>query len=149
MDLIGSNINLHSKARTKEEAILELCDMLEKSGYIRDKKLFHDDVYKREALGLTGMENGIAIPHGESSAALKAGIAVLKTSNPLDWESLDGKPITLVFLLVVPTENRNTAYIKMLGHLAAALAYSDIQKRLSEESDSDKFKEILEMAGGM
>ena len=149
MDLIGRNINLHSKARTKDEAILELCDMLKQSGYISDKKLFHDDVYKREVLGVTGMENGIAIPHGESSAALKAGIAVLRTSNPLEWESLDGKPITLIFLLVVPTKNRNTAHIQMLGHLAAALAHADIQKCLSEESNNDKFKEILEKAGGM
>lgn len=149
MDLIGSNINLHSEASTKEEAISELCEMLTKSGYVSDGRQFHNDVYKREAMGVTGMENGIAVPHGESDAALKAGIAVLKTGHPLEWESLDGRPVTLIFLLVVPMANRNAEHIKMLGHLAAALAHADVQLRLLAEDDSDTFKQILEDAGGM
>lgn len=149
MDLIADNINLHSCASTKDGAIAELCTMLKESGYISDEKQFHDDVYAREAMGVTGMENGIAIPHGESDAALKAGIAVLKTSKPLEWESLDGKPISLIFLLVVPTTNRNTEHIKILGHLAAALAHPDVQERLLSEGDSEKFKQALEEAGGM
>ncbi|WP_303864281.1 PTS sugar transporter subunit IIA [Alkalibaculum bacchi] len=144
VDFIGPNINLCSSSKTKSSALKELCYMLYVNGCISDKKKFCEAVYRRERVGVTGMENGIAIPHGESDAALRAAIGVLKTRSIIgDWESLDNKPIKLVFLLVVPTKNRNIEHLKLLSHLAAALTHSDIQDRLLKEDSVESFKKIF------
>lgn len=148
-DIIDQNIILDSTASTKKEALQTMCMMLETNGYVSDRQQFYQDVLAREKIGPTGMENGIAIPHGESSAAKHATIAVLKTKKPLEWESLDQKPIHLIFLMVVPTENRDVEHLKMLSHLSAALTHKDIQQKLLDENDPQKFKRILAEAGGI
>ncbi|MDF7639268.1 fructose PTS transporter subunit IIA [Lactobacillus sp. ESL0791] len=148
IDLIGKNIDLNSQVKTKTEALKALCKSLQQNGVVSDKDLFFQDVLNREAIGATGMENGIAIPHGESEAAKKATIAVLKTANNLEWESLDGKPIHLIFLLVVPSKNRNINHLKILAKLSAALTHKDIQQKLLKTDDVKEFKSILEKAGG-
>lgn len=149
VDIVANNIELASTASTKEEALKELCMMLERHGYVTEKKQFYQDVLAREQIGPTGMENGIAIPHGESAAAKRATIAILKTSKPLKWESLDRKPVHLIFLMVVPTKNRDVEHLKMLSHLSAALTHKDIQQKLLKENDPQKFKRILAEAGGI
>ena len=149
LDFIGENIDLASKARTKNDALHELCHMLKKHGVVSDEELFYQDVLKREKVGATGMENGIAIPHGESPAANMVAIAVLKTEQPLAWESLDNQPIHLVFLLVVPTIGRDAIHLKLLSHLSAALTHKEIQDRLLQENDVNRFKQILRNSGGL
>ncbi|WP_029508079.1 PTS sugar transporter subunit IIA [Loigolactobacillus coryniformis] len=148
-DLIQNNINLHSQARTKEEALKELCKELEKNNVVSDKILFYQAVQEREAIGPTGMENGIAIPHGESDVVNRAAIAVLKTNDGLVWESLDNQPIKLIFLLVVPTIDRNIEHLKILSRLSAALTHKEVQDKLLCENDIVSFKKILQNAGGM
>lgn len=148
-DIISNNIILNSAVSSKKEALIELCSLLEKNGYVTDQQQFYRDVLDREKIGPTGMENGIAIPHGESAVAKKATIAVLKTANPLEWESLDGQPIHLIFLMVVPTKNRDVEHLKMLSHLSAALTHKDVQQKLLNEDDPQRFKEILAEAGGI
>lgn len=147
--IIANNIVLDSPVSTKEEALKSLCTMLENNGYVSDKQQFYQDVLLREKMGPTGMENGIAIPHGESSAAKYATIAILKTKNALEWESLDQKPIHLIFLMVVPTKNRDVEHLKMLSHLSAALTHKDVQQKLLAEDDPEQFKKILAEAGGI
>lgn len=142
------NVVLNASVKSKQEALGFLCGLLEKNGYITNKSVFLEDVLRRENIGPTGMENGIAIPHGESEVAKVATIAVLKTKNDLDWESLDKKPIHLIFLMVVPSVNRNVQQLKMLSHLSAALTHPEVQEELLNETNKNKFKKILEENGG-
>lgn len=148
-DLIKDNINLHADATTRKEALYEMSTMLEQHGVVSDKEAFYQAVLDREAIGPTGMENGIAIPHGESDVVKDAAIAVFKTTHSLEWESLDGQPINLIFLLVVPTKGRNVNHLKILSHLSAALTHKDVQQELLSESNVTDFKKILEKSGGM
>lgn len=143
-----NNMVLDANVKTKKEALKFLCNLLEKNGYITDKDIFLKDILKREQMGPTGIENGIAIPHGESKVAKVATIAILKTKNALRWESLDKKPIHLIFLMVVPSINRNVQHLKMLSDLSASLTYPEIQARLLNETDKNKFKRIIEENGG-
>lgn len=148
-DLIKDNINLHADATTRKEALYEMSTMLEQHGVVSDKEVFYQAVLDREAIGPTGMENGIAIPHGESDVVKDAAIAVFKTTHNLEWESLDGQPINLIFLLVVPTKGRNVNHLKILSHLSAALTHKDVQQELLSENNVTDFKKILEKSGGM
>jgi len=138
------NVVLDATVKSKKEALRYLCNLLEENGYITNKNIFLEDVLRRETLGPTGMENGIAIPHGESEVAKVATIAVLKTKNDLVWESLDKKPIHLIFLMVVPSINRNVQQLKMLSHLSAALTHPEVQTELLNETSRNRFKKILE-----
>ncbi len=138
------NVVLNATVKSKKEALRYLCNLLEENGYITNKNIFLEDVLRRETLGPTGMENGIAIPHGESEVAKVATIAVLRTKNDLVWESLDKKPIHLIFLMVVPSTNRNVQQLKMLSHLSAALTHQEVQTKLLNETSRNRFKKILE-----
>lgn len=138
------NVVLNATVKSKKEALRYLCNLLEENGYITNKNIFLEDVLRRETLGPTGMENGIAIPHGESEVAKVATIAVLRTKNDLVWESLDKKPIHLIFLMVVPSTNRNVQQLKMLSHLSAALTHTEVQTKLLNETSRNRFKKILE-----
>jgi len=148
-DLIKDNINLHADVKTRKEALYQMSVMLEKNDVISDKDAFYAAVLDREAIGPTGMENGIAIPHGESDVVKDAAIAVFKTKQDLEWDSLDGKPIKLIFMLVVPTQHRDVNHLKILSHLSAALTHKDVQQQLLMENDVTDFKKILEKSGGM
>ena len=138
------NVVLNATVKSKKEELRYLCNLLEENGYITNKNIFLEDVLRRETLGPTGMENGIAIPHGESEVAKVATIAVLRTKNDLVWESLDKKPIHLIFLMVVPSTNRNVQQLKMLSHLSAALTHPEVQTKLLNETSRNRFKKILE-----
>ncbi|WP_318764728.1 PTS sugar transporter subunit IIA [Lactiplantibacillus carotarum] len=148
-DLIKDNIDLDADVKTRKEALYQMSTMLEKHGVVTDKDAFYQAILDREAIGPTGMENGIAIPHGESDVVKDAAIAVYKTRENLEWESLDGKPINLIFLLVVPTKGRNINHLKILSHLSAALTHKEVQQDLLLENNVNDFKEILRKAGGM
>ncbi len=148
-DLIKANINLRADVKTRKEALYQMSTMLEANGVVSDKDAFYQAILDREAIGPTGMENGIAIPHGESDVVNDAAIAVYKTTSDLEWDSLDGKPIKLIFLLVVPTKDRNVNHLKILSHLSAALTHKDVQQALLAENDVNEFKKILEKSGGM
>lgn len=148
-DLIKDNIDLHASVKTRKEALYQMSTMLEEHGVVSDKDAFYQAILDREAIGPTGMENGIAIPHGESDVVNDASIAVYKTTSDLEWDSLDGNPIKLIFLLVVPTKGRNVNHLKILSRLSAALTHKDVQQELLSEDNVTDFKKILEKAGGM
>jgi fructose-specific phosphotransferase system IIA component len=141
MDLKLINMNL--QAKTKDEAILELSKMLYEGNKINDLDQFVKDVYVREAIGETGMGNHIAIPHGHSEAAIRAGVAVGKVASPIEWESLDDEPVKLIFLIAAPKNNAELSHISMLSQLASVLAYEDFQNELMTFEDNNEFLETF------
>lgn len=137
------NINLFSKSKTKLEVLAEISNLLKTNGYIADDQIFLQDVLKREDLGPTGMENGIAIPHGESDAVLQATIAIFRTEELLSWESLDDKPINFIFLIAVPNEDRDVEHLKILSSLSALLTHEDVQNDLLLVKNVEELSNIL------
>lgn len=114
-------VDLQMKATTKDEAIRHLSALLKEAGYITDMEEFITDIYLRESEGITGIGEGIAIPHGKSDSVTKIGIAVGKCENEVEWNSLDEKPVNVIFLFAVSKDQYNTNHLKLLSELAGKL----------------------------
>lgn len=131
-------MDLHMDARNKADVLEQLSELLLKDGAISSKETYIDDVLMREKEGPTGLGNYIAIPHGKSKAVKKISVAFAKLNNPVEWESLDGKPVKIVFLFAVPDVNSDKEHLKLLSQLAAVLAYEDSQQLLLQSSKPDE-----------
>jgi len=114
-------VDLNMKSMSKDGAIRHLSDLLKEAGYIADVEEFVADIYLREKDGITGIGEGVAIPHGKSDSVTKIGIAVGRCEDGIEWESLDGKPVRLIFLFAVSKDQYNMSHLKLLGELAGRL----------------------------
>ena len=132
------NIKLNMTARTKEEVIEELTDLLIQDGAVTNKEDFIRDVWLREELGSTGFENHIAIPHGKSSGVSRTALAIGRTQHAIPWETLDGSDVRCVILFAVCLVDQNATHIRLLAQVSGSLADEDIIAKLLVESDPHK-----------
>lgn len=98
------NIKLSLSSTTKSEAIGELVNLLAANGDIKDPKAVLDSVLDREATRTTGIGNGLAIPHGKCNGTSQLAMAIGRPSTPIDFQSIDGRPVTLIWLLTSPPD---------------------------------------------
>ena len=132
------NIKLNMTARTKEEVIEELTDLLIQDGAVTNKEDFIRDVLLREELGSTGFENHIAIPHGKSSGVSRTALAIGRTQHAIPWETMDGSDVRCVILFAVCLVDQNATHIRLLAQVSGSLADEDIIAKLLVESDPHK-----------
>ena len=132
------NIKLNMTARTKEEVIEELTDLLIQDGAVTNKEDFIRDVWLREELGSTGFENHIAIPHGKSSGVSRTALAIGRTQHAIPWETMDGSDVRCVILFAVCLVGQNATHIRLLAQVSGSLADEDIIAKLLVESDPHK-----------
>ena len=132
------NIKLNMTARTKEEVIEELTDLLIQDGAVTNKEDFIRDVWLREELGSTGFENHIAIPHGKSSGVCRTALAIGLTQHAIPWETMDGSDVRCVILFAVCLVEQNATHIRLLAQVSGSLADEDIIAKLLVESDPHK-----------
>ncbi len=132
------NIKLNMTARTKEEVIEELTDLLIQDGAVTNKEDFIRDVWLREELGSTGFENHIAIPHGKSSGVSRTALAIGRTQHAIPWETMDGSDVRCVILFAVCLVDQNATHIRLLAQVSGSLADEDIIAKLPVESDPHK-----------
>lgn len=123
-------ISLDLQADSKEAAIEELTDLLVAHGDVIDKQKFIDDVIERETEGMTGLGEGVAIPHGKSLAVKNTTIAIGISQKNIEWESLDDKPVNVIILFAVRDTDANTLHIKLLQKVAILLADEDFIENL-------------------
>jgi fructose-specific phosphotransferase system IIA component len=126
------NILIPMAAKTKNEAIGELVSLLAKNGEIQDAKAVLDAVLERETTRTTGIGNGLAIPHGKCSGTAQLVMAIGKLAAPIDFQSIDGRPVSLIWLLSSPPDKT--------GPHIHALA------RISRLMTIDKFRQTLNSA---
>ncbi len=147
MDLAGvissDNIKLEMDATTKDEAIRELTQMLFSTGKIADIDGFIEDVYYRESLGVTGFGNGIAIPHGKSKLVNRTSLAIGRTKEPIEWESLDDEPVTFIILFAVTDADKTSTHIRLLSQVATKLSDDDLCERLKLASTPEEIYQIF------
>ncbi|CAH3499843.1 PTS system 2-O-alpha-mannosyl-D-glycerate-specific EIIABC component, partial [Klebsiella pneumoniae] len=132
------NIKLNMTARTKEEVIEELTDLLIQDGAVTNKEDFIRDVWLREELGSTGFENHIAIPHGKSFGVSRTALAIGRTQHAIPWETMDGSDVRCVILFAVCLVDQNATHIRLLAQVSGSLADEDIIAKLLVESDPHK-----------
>lgn len=137
------NIKLEMTAKSKEEAIEELTDLLVLNGVVVNKDDFIRDVWLREEQGSTGFENHIAIPHGKSSGVAHTALAVGRTRHKIPWETLDGSDVRCIILFAVCLVDQNTTHIRLLSQVSASLADEEIVARLLEVNEPQKIIDIF------
>ena len=132
-------IDLRMKAKDKKEAITYLAGKLKDAGYIADVDEYVADIYLRESHGQTGIGNYVAIPHGKSDSVTQVGIAIGKVENEIEWETLDGKGVKLIFLFAVGNDNENAkTHLKLLAEVARTLGNDEaVQALLAAETVED------------
>ncbi|WP_380178324.1 PTS sugar transporter subunit IIA [Kalamiella sp. sgz302252] len=137
------NIKLSMAAKTKEEAIEELTELLVRDGSVIDKDEFIRDVWLREEQGSTGFENHIAIPHGKSSGVARTTLAIGRTQHEIPWETMDGSDVRCIILFAVCLVDQNTTHIRLLSQVSGSLADEEIIAKLLVESDPQKIIELF------
>ncbi|HSV13930.1 MAG TPA: PTS sugar transporter subunit IIA [Tepidisphaeraceae bacterium] len=126
------NIKVPLEAKTKNDAIAELVQVLAASGQVTDPKKVLDAVLEREATRTTGIGNGLAIPHGKCPGTKDLVMAIGKPAQPIDFQSIDGRPVSVIWMLASPPEKT--------GPHIHALA------RISRLMTIDKFQQALRLA---
>ena len=141
--LRSDRIELNLKSDTKEGALRELTELLYKSGALTDKEGFLKDVLDRESISTTGIGNGIAIPHGKSANVLETTAAIGRCENPVEWASLDEKPVNFIVLLAVNENDRTGVHVKLLSQMARKLASEETCKRLVDAKTTEEIASIF------
>jgi fructose-specific phosphotransferase system IIA component len=126
---------------SKEQILDLMIDLVSASPKVLDKKKVHDAIFEREKIMSTGVGNGFAIPHGKTDAVSDMVAAFAVTERPIDYQSLDEKPVRLVFLLV-GKDSMVGPHIKLLSRISRLMNKDDFRKRLLEVKTS---KEIIDM----
>lgn len=126
---------------TKEEAIKLLIDKLYSEGIVSSKKEFFNTVMERELYSPTGLEKGLAIPHGKCESVNKAAFAVARLNNKIsNWESIDeNNEVDLIFLLAIPKAEEGSNHLKLLSELSVSLMNEEFYNSLRTAKDSKEF----------
>lgn len=129
-ELLGKDtIKLNLKANSKMEVLDQLVDVLYDAGRLNDKELYKEEILKRESLSSTGIGEGIGIPHGKTSAVKKASLALGIFRDGVDFESLDGAPVNIVFMIAAP-EGANNEHLETLSRLSVLLMNPEFKEGL-------------------
>ena len=135
-------INTDLKGTTKSEIIDEMVDILYNNGKLNDREEYKQEILKREAQSSTGMEEGIAIPHGKTKAVKIPTVAIGISKKGVDYESLDGEPSHLFFMIAAP-ENPNDSHIELLSKITTLLLEDDIREALLNAKSKEEVLDIL------
>ncbi|WIH87573.1 PTS fructose transporter subunit IIABC [Brachyspira pilosicoli] len=135
-------INIDLKGQTKSEIIDEMVDILYNNGKLNDREEYKKEILKREAQSSTGMEEGIAIPHGKTDAVKIPTVAIGISKKGVDYESLDGKPSHLFFMIAAPA-NSNNSHIELLSKITTLLLEDDIREALINSKSKEEVLDIL------
>ena len=143
--LAKESIKLNATIKDKDEVLNTMVDLMDKSGKISDKKLYLEAVKAREEEGTTGVGNGIAIPHGRCSGVKQAGLAAMSIKGGVEYNSLDGKPVDLVFLIAAP-ESSGNIHLEILSKLATMLMDDEFVSKLKNAMTTEDFLDIIDKA---
>ena len=132
-------IDLNMTAKNKKEAIEHLAGKLKDAGYIADV-----DSYIGESQGQTGIGHYVAIPHGKSDSVTQVGIAIGKVQDEIEWETLDGNGVKLIFLFAVGNDNENAkTHLRLLAEVARTLGNDDAVEALLNASTVEDLKAVF------
>lgn len=140
--LTKDTILLNINGKQKEEAIDQLVGVLLKAGKITNQNDFKSAILKREGQSTTGIGDGIAIPHAKTAAVKEAAIAFGKSVAGVDYESLDGKPAHLFFMIAAP-EGANNTHLEALARLSGLLMKAEVRYELLKAASSDEIIGII------
>lgn len=139
------SISLEGAPKSKKEALDQMVELMNKSGKINDIDAYREQVYAREEESTTGIGEGIAIPHGKCDAVTKPGLAAMVVKEGVDFNSLDGEPVTLIFLIAAPNTKDNV-HLDVLSKLSVLMMDEEFSNSLRNARTVDEFLEIIDKA---
>lgn len=146
IDLLDDrSVLLDGRVADKKAALDRMVELMDASGKLRDKETYRQGVYAREQEGSTGIGEGIAIPHCKSDAVIKPGLAAMVVKDGVEFESLDGQPAHLFFLIAAPNTEDNV-HLDVLSRLSVLLMDEDFTNKLRQATSVSEFKQIIEEA---
>lgn len=140
--LTPDRVKIPLRSTTKDELLGELVGVVADAASIRDREDVLRAVREREEVLSTGIGNGVAIPHGKSTAVPELVLAAGVTTQGVDFEALDGQPVRLFFLLVGP-ESAAGQHVKALSRISRLLRRDSFRARLTEARSSEDFLSII------
>ena len=145
-DLLDKNsISLNAAPADKKETLDLAVELMAKSGKLSDVEKYREQVYAREEESTTGIGEGIAIPHGKCDAVKAPGLAAMVIKNGVEYESLDGEPVTLLFLIAAPNTKDNV-HLDVLSKLSVMLMDENFTTSLRNAKSVDEFLQIIDAA---
>lgn len=145
-DLLDKNsISLNAAPADKKETLDLAVELMAKSGKLSDVEKYRAQVYAREEESTTGIGEGIAIPHGKCDAVKAPGLAAMVIKNGVEYESLDGEPVTLLFLIAAPNTKDNV-HLDVLSKLSVMLMDENFTTSLRNAKSVEEFLQIIDAA---
>lgn len=139
------SIELHGTPKTKKETIETMVELMVKSGNISDAGAYKERVLAREEEGTTGIGEGIAIPHGKTNAVKQAGLAAMVVKDGVDYDSLDGEPVRLIFLIAAP-DTEDNVHLEVLSRLSMLLMDDRFRENLMKAGTPEEFLSYINEA---
>lgn len=133
------------KAKTKEDALHEMVNSFFANGLVNDKKLFEQDIFKREEEATTGIGDGIAMPHARNKAVNAAAVLFAKSEQGIDYDALDGKPVHLFFMIAAPA-NANDVHLQALAGLSSLLLDANLITDLKKAKTPTEVQQLFKAA---
>ncbi|MGR3186051.1 PTS fructose transporter subunit IIABC [Bacillus subtilis] len=140
--LTKHTIKLNIESKEKENVIDEMVTVLDKAGKLNDRQAYKEAILNRESQSSTGIGEGIAIPHAKTASVINPAIAFGRSKDGVDYESLDGQPAHLVFMIAA-TEGANNTHLEALSRLSTLLMREEIRKQLLDAESEDAIIDII------
>lgn len=139
------SIQLNGQAKDKRDALDKMVALMAASGKLNDVETYRKGVFEREKEGTTGIGEGIAIPHCKSDAVSAPGLAAMVVPEGVEFDSLDGQPANLLFLIAAP-DTEDNVHLDVLSRLSVLLMDEDFTKGLREAKSVDEFLAVIDQA---
>ena len=136
-------IKVPLSATDKQAAIYELIDLLTEHGYVSRAEALKEAVWHRETTRTTGIGHGLAIPHGKSDCCDSLVMAIGKPAQPIDFQSIDGKPVNVIILLVSPADQTGP-HIQALAHISRMMTKDDFRAAVRNATTGDEVYQLIE-----
>jgi fructose-specific phosphotransferase system IIA component len=135
-------VKVPMSARDKRGAIAEMVELAVVAGKVHDRELMLQAALEREATRTTGIGNGMAIPHGKCSAVTQLVMAMGKPDQPIDFESIDGKPVTIVIFLASPPD-KTGPHIQALARISRLMTDQKFRQAVDKAASADALYQLV------
>jgi fructose-specific phosphotransferase system IIA component len=130
------------QGKDKKSVITELVDLLDSNGLLLDRNVVLEAVLMREQTKSTGIGSGIAVPHGKCKAVKELVMAIGIAGEPIDFESIDGKPVTIVILLVSPADQTGP-HIQALARISRLMLDEPFKQAIEKATSAEEVYDLL------
>ena len=137
------SIFMNESLSSQEEVFHFIAQKAVSLGISNDENAVYNGLVEREQQGTTGMMDGFAIPHAKSSAITNPKIVIVRLAGEIDWNSMDGKPTSFIFSLLIPDGEAGTTHLKLLATVARMLMKADVKEALLGATSAEQIEDVL------